>query len=728
MSKRGSDASRSSDNPAQRKRVKSTPLHRTLRGLLFAFLLWAAWGAAFVFTGSIGHVSVIVGEPSPRDIKSPRQVTYVSTVKTQDQRLAAESDVADVYDGPDMDISTTQVKTLRDITNYVTALRHDPFSDREQKLALLYDLPSIMLPSNTWGSILDLGEEDWQGVVTEALRVLDLSMREEIRKDQVSEARQRVRRLTTHTLSTEQQSAAIALAQGMIVPNSFYNAARTTKERQLAKNAVQPVHWTIREGESILREGDIVTDLALEKLQVLGLLDTGREWEDSVGILLLLLLIVVSLSLYIARSHPLLLYRPRRELLLFLILLTIGVTPRFVLPEHTILPYLFPAAAAAMLVAILLDVQLAVLVSIVAAMIVGFVSDGSLELIIYTLFGSMIGALTLWRMDQLGAFIRATLYVAIVNVTVVLGFRLQSHVYDAVGLIQLLGMGCINAILCSSLTFVAFSLIGRVFGITTSLQLLELARPTHPLFRQLLTKAPGTYHHSIIVSNMADRAAEAIGADALLSRVGCYYHDVGKTLRPYFFSENQSDGENPHDKLDPKTSAEIIIAHTTDGLALARRYKLPERVCAFILEHHGTTLVSYFYQRAVQESDGQDVDENDFRYPGPKPQSKETAIVMLADSIEAWVRANRPSTQSEMERVIRQVINDRLIGGQLDECDLTLKDLDTIREAFISVLQGIFHPRIQYPESSTRRNGRRSGTAAVQLRPHPNQGEYADRS
>jgi hypothetical protein len=206
---------------------------------------------------------------------------------------------------------------------------------------------------------------------------------------------------------------------------------------------------------------------------------------------------------------------------------------------------------------------------------------------------------------------------------------------------------------------------------------------------------------------MAERAAEAIGADALLARVGSYYHDIGKTAHPYFYAENQSDMENPHQKLDPKTSVEIVIAHTTEGLALARKYRVPERVCDFIPEHHGTTLVTYFFRMASQESDG-DVREEDFRYPGPRPQSKETAIVMLADSIEAWVRANRPATQAEMERVIRQVINDRLISGQMDECDLTLRDLDLIREAFTSVLQGIFHPRIQYPDRAARTAARRN--------------------
>jgi hypothetical protein len=202
---------------------------------------------------------------------------------------------------------------------------------------------------------------------------------------------------------------------------------------------------------------------------------------------------------------------------------------------------------------------------------------------------------------------------------------------------------------------------------------------------------------------MAERAAETIGADALLTRVGAYYHDIGKLTRPYFFAENQSNGENPHDKLDPKTSADIIIGHVTDGMDLARKYRLPDKVRDFIPEHHGTTLVTYFYRRASQDESVNPVDQDSFRYPGPRPQSKETGIVMLADGIEATVRAKKPATQADLERIIRQVINDRLVSGQLDECDLTLKDLDAIRQSFEGVLQGVFHPRIEYPESITRK-------------------------
>jgi len=242
--------------------------------------------------------------------------------------------------------------------------------------------------------------------------------------------------------------------------------------------------------------------------------------------------------------------------------------------------------------------------------------------------------------------------------------------------------------------------VGRVFGITTSLQLLELARPTHPLFRQLLMNAPGTYHHSIVLSNMAERAAETIGADALLTRVGAYYHDIGKLTRPYFFAENQSNGENPHDKLDPKTSADIIIGHVTDGMDLARKYRLPRRIDDFILEHHGTMVTRYQHNQAVQAAggDASKVDIEKFRYPGPRPQSRETALLMLADGTEARTRAQRPNDEESIRKLVLSTIEAAQKQGQLDDTKLTLRDLGIITDAFVTILKGTHHPRIAYPK------------------------------
>jgi putative nucleotidyltransferase with HDIG domain len=237
-----------------------------------------------------------------------------------------------------------------------------------------------------------------------------------------------------------------------------------------------------------------------------------------------------------------------------------------------------------------------------------------------------------------------------------------------------------------------------LMGITTSLQLQDLARPTQPLLRQLLLRAPGTYHHSLIVSNLAEQAAERVGADALLARVGAYYHDIGKAVRPYFFVENQLEGVNVQDRLDPRISAQIIISHVQDGIDLARKHRLPRDVRVFIPEHQGTGLIKYFYHQALEQGgDPDEVNEADFRYPGPKPQSKETGIVMLADSSEAAVRAERPTSVDEIDRIVRRIIADKLTSGELDECDLTMRDLDRCRAAFVEILQGIFHPRTKYP-------------------------------
>jgi len=679
--------------------------------LAFAFVLFVSWTLAFAFYQSPVRLSVVVGEPSPRDIKAPRQLTYTSEVRTRLARATAASRVADIYSGPDMEIATQQLRTLGQITDYITAIRYDEFSDEERKIALIVEIPTLQLSDESLRYVVGMSQEEWQGVIAESQRVLDLVLREDIRSTQVSLVQRQIRRFISHSLSDRQQTLVEEMTQSMVVPNSFYDAQQTEVSREAASAAVQPVQATILAGESILREGELVDELALEKLQVLGMLNTQVPWQDRVSVMLLALVLVAALALYIVRQQPLLLGRPRRELLLLLLLIVAGVGSRILLPGHTLLPYLFPAAAIAMMVTILLDVQLAMVVSILVAILASFSAGGSLEVAVYALVGGMIGGLALWRMDHLGHFVSAALYVALANMTVILAFRLQGQSYDPVGLLQLLAVGAINGALSSSLTFIAFSFLGRIFGITTSLQLLELARPTHPLFRQLLLKAPGTYYHSILVSNLAESAAEIVGADALLARVGSYYHDIGKTSRPYFFAENQTNEENPHDKMDPKTSAEIVISHVLDGVAMASRGGIPDRIIDFITEHHGTNLVTYFFRQASQADNGTPVREEDYRYPGPRPQSRETAIVMLADSIEAAVRANRPSTQAEMERVIRQIMNDRLVGGQLDESDLTLRDLDKIREAFIGILQGVFHPRIQYPDKVMRRKNQESNAS-----------------
>ena len=342
--------------------------------------------------------------------------------------------------------------------------------------------------------------------------------------------------------------------------------------------------------------------------------------------------------------------------------------------EHTSIAYLAPYATLAILVSVFFGPETAVGTSIYLALIAGFVSRGSLELTTYVLVGSLVASLGLGRVDRLTVLLWSGVYVTLVNVGAILAFGLSSQTYDAGALAIFLSFGMINGLLSASVALLSLLFLGNLFGKTTTLQLMELSRPTHPLLRQLLLKAPGTYHHSLLVSNMAEQAAEHIGSNGILARVGAYYHDIGKMQRPYFFVDNQAGGDNVHDRLDPQTSAQIVISHVRDGLDLATKYHLPPIIQEFIAQHHGTNTTKYFYNQALQMQDDPDaVDKQRFTYPGPRPQRKEVGIVMLADSCEAAVRAERPDSPQMIDDLIRTIIIDRLVSGELDDCELTMR-------------------------------------------------------
>ncbi len=455
---------------------------------------------------------------------------------------------------------------------------------------------------------------------------------------------------------------------------------------------------TIERNEVILRAGDIVSPLDIEALDALGLRQSTWSWNEVYGATGFVLLLVAGFLYYLWRQESYLWLERTGPTLLALGVVAFLFLGKIFIPAHTLLPYLFPYAALTMLLAALLNFRVALVTTGLFMLAVGWLTGGNLELMTYAVCAALVGALRLGRGERLASFATAAGHIAVTNLLVVGVFRLAAGQGDVRGLAELAAAATINGPLTVTLTIVGIYLVGAVFGVTTPLQLIEISRPTHPLLRQLLLKAPGTYHHTLIVSNMAERAAEAIGADALLTRVGAYYHDVGKTIRPYFFIENRTEGMDPHARLDPYTSAQIIISHVQDGVDLARKHRLPERVVEFIPEHQGTLLVSYFYHQAVKQAGSPDaVDRSQFRYPGPKPQSRETAITMLADGAEATVRSKRPNTIEEIEQIVAESIQTRVIAGQLDECPLTLSDLQEIRRAFVDVLRGLHHPRIEYP-------------------------------
>ncbi len=694
---------------------RSTFLHRwshdpvrwraRLRLALFALFIGAIIMAALVVDlPGTSIVSVEEGSPSPKTILSPKTTRYKSEVLTQEAREQARHNVQPIYNVPESRVARRQLARAHEVVAYIDLVRNDPYATPDQKIAWLQAIPDLAMTEDEAKNILELSDDDWKEVTNEAFRILSIVMRREIREGEESQARRTVPALISLELNDRQADAVQSLVNGLIIANTFYNEAETQKAQEAAAQAVPPVYRTITVGETILEEGDIVTALDVEALGAVGLLKKERTWRDYLSAMLIALVIDGVFVVFITVRRRDFWMETLPVFLLAAIFSGFVVAAKIMLPMHTLLPYLFPVASMAMLIGSLIDIPIAVLASALLTLLIGQFIGGSLDIIVYLFLGGVVGALSLGKAERLNSFVRAGVWVILVNLLLLFAFYLLTPISDEQGIMEMSFSGAVNGIFASSFTLVIYYLLGQVFGVTTSLQLLEISRPNHPLLRQLLLKAPGTYHHTLIVSNMAEEAAVAIGADSLLTRVGSYYHDIGKIIRPYFFIENNTDGENPHDRIDPYTSARIIISHVTDGVDLARKHHLPPAIIDFIKEHHGTTRVEYFYHKAVQlEDDPSQVDESAFRYPGPKPHTKETAILMLADSSEAMVRAMRPQTQDEMLEIIRSVTNRRLMSGQLDQSPLTLQDLSMIAEAFARVLQGIHHPRIKYPGEEARK-------------------------
>jgi putative nucleotidyltransferase with HDIG domain len=371
--------------------------------------------------------------------------------------------------------------------------------------------------------------------------------------------------------------------------------------------------------------------------------------------------------------------------------------------------YSFPVAGTVMLFAVLLDLRTALLASWFLALALGILDGFSLLTTLVAGFGSLAGAVVVWRAERTVTFLWAGIAVSAATAATALAalLALGRQVVDWNLAGNVLLQSGINGVLSASLCFLSFSLLGRLLGITTHLQLLELAHPTQPLLSRLAREAPGTYHHSLVVGNLAEAAAEVVGADPLLTRVGVLYHDIGKVLHPELYVENQANRINIHDSLDPLTSARLIEEHVTEGVKLAKRARLPKPIVDIIQQHHGTTLIKYFYAKAKEA--GLAVDEQAFRYPGPRPQSKEAAVVMLADSVEAAVRAaaqsgklyepgDPHSVSKRLAEIVDRVIRERLEDGQLDDADLTFRQITEIRRVFLTMLEGVYHPRVEYPE------------------------------
>jgi putative nucleotidyltransferase with HDIG domain len=639
------------------------------------------------------------GDVAPVAIKAPRNYTYVSQIRTRQARDAAAAQVPPVIE-LNRDVISQQTRGLADLIQAINVVRGDTTrpnpNDRQQAIAGLVTPP---LSDATAHQLAYLDDYHWSTIANEAQRVLQDVMKDRIPDSNVDEVRNEVPLRVTPFFSDADRAVVVELVQRFVKANQVLNADATARAQQDAREAIAPVEQTYARGQTVVRDGQVVGPLEIEALEALGLRNPELDWQSVAAATLLSFSLIGVLAAFIWHFDRALLYRDRRVILLAGLILIAVVAARMVIPGRPLWAYIFPLPAVTMLLAILIDAQLAMAVGVVLSVLLAWIAGGSLEIGVIALVGTMVAALAVWRKERLIAYFVAGGEVALAMIAAYLAFFFSSR-SDDLGLLSIVGFELtVNGILSSLLAVGSFALLGRMFGILTTVQLLELANPTQPLLRRLLTEAPGTYHHSIMVGNLAERAAEVIGADSLLVRVAAYYHDIGKLERPWAFIENQADTiANVHDKLDPQASAQIIAAHVTDGVKLAERYRLPARVREMIPQHHGTRTISFFYQQAAERTT-ETVDAALFTYPGPRPQSREAAILMLSDSTEAAARAARDHSREAIEQLVERIIHQRLEEGQFDDCNLTLRDLTRIKQSFVTLLTGIYHPRIPYPPS-----------------------------
>lgn len=639
------------------------------------------------------------GEVAGQDFRAAEAITFESETLTNQKRDLAERSVLPVYSPADTGVARKQLEGLRAALAFIASVRADTHATVDQKMKDLSALEDVRLTQEMMSYILGLNDSRWQSVQQEAIVVLEQVMRSPIRQETLEEARGRLPNLVSLALPESQAGLVVQLATPFITPNSLLDEALTTKARNNARNAVEPVSRTFAVGQTVVLRGQVLSEADLEALQKLDLIRAENDWQEPAGAVALVVLTLVFIAYYLRRA-PALTESPRSLMFVNTLMLVFLFGMRLIVPGHAIIPYAFPLAAYGMTVSALFGMEAALITSLSLALMSAYGLSNELDLTIFLMMSSLVGILALGRAQRVMSFFWAGLATAFSGIAVVLAYRMALPSSDWVGIATLSGAAIFNGLASASLTIVLQYFLAQFLGLTTPMQLMELTRPDHPLLQKLLREAPGTYQHSLQVANLAEQAAEKIDANPLLTRVGALYHDAGKALNPAFFIENQAPGfPNPHDSMAPDESAAIILRHVSDGLELAHKYHLPRRMQAFIAEHHGTMLARYQYVKAVEAAGGQEslVDKENFRYPGPRPQSKETAILMLADGCEARVRAEHPTGEEELLRVIKSVIEQRVNTEQLDDTQLTLRDLDEIARSFSATLRGLYHPRVRYP-------------------------------
>ncbi|MCK4249564.1 MAG: HDIG domain-containing protein [Candidatus Omnitrophica bacterium] len=677
------------------------------------------------------------GDIASRAIYADRDFSYVSKERTEAKKQELCLTIKDIYDLDHKAVNGS----LKNINSFFSSLRQLPkdvdilklkaidmfglnetnlkwFNELGRKQEISFEIIEILKRVANHG-ILSLA--DRQGLIRRNITgivVKDLNNNTESHKDMLGlltlgSAKSRVLSEVMSSFPEERRLrlAVTELLQVSLIANLKYNVKETEARRAKIKESAPLEYDNVKQGELIINRGQRVTCEHLDKLW-----QSGQEERQVgkipffIGVVFMTAICLGLAIFYLKMFHNQLYHSPKYLILIGSLTIIILLLSKAVL----ILPisiYLIPAGFMAMMIAIMINSQIALVVAAFVSILIAVMAGGKLELFSCCLIGSLTGIYMVQEVRRRFHLLRAGLFVGLANFVSIMSFSLINNLEYELMLKE--GMWGIAGGLMSVFLVMSFlPIFEHIFKITTDISLLELCDLNHPILKKLLLEAPGTYHHSLLVGNLSESAADAVGAKALLVRAGSYYHDIGKIDKSEYFDENQKD-DNKHDKLSPSMSSLIISNHVKDGVETARKFKLHKVIIDIIRQHHGTSLVQFFYQRALEQNEREgrpeQVSEESFRYPGPRPQTKEAAIILLSDSAEAASRALSDPTPASIRGVVQKVINNKFIDGQLDECDLTLKDLHKIADTFVYILTGIYHSRAAYQEDNKRKTVKGNG-------------------
>ncbi|GIM28069.1 hydrolase [Clostridium polyendosporum] len=636
-----------------------------------------------------------VGDIPKFDIKAPREIVDENATQA---RQNEEAEKVDKQYTLKTDVQKQAEENIKNFFAKLISLKDSSISENDKVLSL--SKLNVKLDNDEYATLLSLSKEqinELSGIVLESIAMVYTNAIEEDKQSDIQNAKIIIdNKMANINYNRTIKEILKNIGYSQIAPNFFFDKEKTDEKIKEAKRSVPPI--VIKKNQTIVKEGEPVTENQLKTLDDLGLLN-----ESSFN-----LIIYINLALYIA--IPLFLqfyyinkfYNSIYQDISKLLLISIVNLTSLVLARTLaiISPNLIPLACAPILITLLINYKISLVQSLLNSVLIAVVVNFNPEIIILCIVNTILGVTSLRKIEQRNDILYSTIFLAafISLLTFGTGMLLSNNIIDILIKTGLSAIGCLfSGVLAVGL----LPFFESTFDVVTTVKLLELSNPNNPLLKKLLMEAHGTYHHSMLVANLAEMAAEEIGGNPVLARIGAYYHDVGKTKRPYFFKENQVGKENPHDKITPNLSTLIVLSHVKDGLELAREYNIPKVIQDIIEQHHGTTLVKYFYITAKNNSENpEEIKEEDFRYPGPIPESKEAGIIMLADSVEAAVRSLNEHTKGKIEEMVNNIIKDKLYSGQLDNCDLTLKDINKIRSCFLKTLNGIYHNRIEYPMES----------------------------